>query len=107
MKSIQIIFSILVLLMTNTACFVLYPGGNSWSLDKGSISNNGYTFSNVPATFNTYFYTSSIANFTLEIVLRNTVNINITATVGSITKVVTAKSSSTILQNISLGNFTS
>jgi hypothetical protein len=92
--------------MTNTTCFVLYPGGNSWSLDKGSISNNGYTFSNVPATFNTYFYTSSIANFTLEIVLNNSVNVNITVTVGSITNVVTANASTT-LKNISLGTFTS
>jgi hypothetical protein len=106
MNSIQIFLLTLVLLTTDTSCFILYTGGNSWSLDKGSISNNGYKFSNVPASFNTYFYTSSIADFTLEIVINNSVNVNITTTVGSITNLVTANAS-TAIQNISLGTFTS
>lgn len=106
MNSIQIFLLILVLLIANTTCFVLYTGGNSWSLDKGAISNNGYKFINVPASFNTYFYTSSVANFTLEIVMNNSVNLNITTTVGSITNLAFANAS-TIVQNISIGTFMS
>ena len=106
MKTIELFLIILILFTTSTTCFVLFTGGNSWSLDRGSISTNGYTFSTVPAKFNTYFYTSSVENFTLEIVLNNSVNSNITATVGQVSNVVSISPSSA-LQNVSLGTFIS
>lgn len=78
-----------LVLLYHAFSFILYTGGNSWSLDSGQISNDGYTFTKVPAKFTTYFYTSSIKNFQLSITLTVTVKSKISVTVGSTTKTVT------------------
>jgi hypothetical protein len=61
----QIGFLFIFYLISVALSFTLYTGGNSWPLDSGKISNDGYSFTKVPAKFNTYFYTSSVKNFQL------------------------------------------
>lgn len=80
---------LLVILVSEAFSFTLYTGGNSWSLDSGEISSDGYSFTKVPAKFTTYFYTSSAKNFKLSITLTVSVKSKITVTIGSITKTVT------------------
>ena len=96
---------LLLLFMSLALSFTLYTGGNSWSLDSGEISNDGYSFTKVPAKFNTYFYTSSKKNFQLSITLTVSVKSKVSVTVGSTTKTVTTGPVDSYL--LSIGTFRS
>jgi hypothetical protein len=81
-------FLFIFYLISVVLSFTLYTGGNSWPLDSGEISNDGYSFTKVPAKFNTYFYTSSAKNFQLSMTVTISVKSKVSVTVGSITKTV-------------------
>jgi hypothetical protein len=58
MKILVFLACIAVFAIT-TKGFTLYTGGNSWSLDSGTVDSTNYTFTSLPAKFISYFYTSS------------------------------------------------
>lgn len=80
----------------STPSFPLYTGGNSWALDKnGRNDNANYSFNALPASFATYFYTSSSnIPFNLSIQLNSSVPTNITVSVGSISKTISVPANS-------------
>jgi hypothetical protein len=62
--------------------FTLYTAGNSWSLDSGIVGYDGYSFTRLPARFNTYFSSSNPQNISLGIVLSTTVAVKVAVMFG-------------------------
>ena len=76
----KIVFFTLIALSVS---FTLYTAGNSWSLDSGVVGNDGYSFTRLPARFNTYFSSSNPLNISLGIVLSTTVAVKVAVMFGS------------------------
>lgn len=91
MRKLALVILLSTYIMT-TMGFSLYTGGNSWSLDQGTVGSSGYTFASLPAKFNTYFYTSSRgAQFNLSILMDSSVAVTVKVTVGTRTRTVSIK----------------
>lgn len=83
----------------------LFMGGNSWSLDKGSIKDAGYTFSILPGKFSSYIYTSNSAPASIEINFRSNVTVSVDVTVGQNTLSLVDVTASTVLVTSLVGTF--
>lgn len=82
----------------------LLMGGNSWSLDKGTITDVGYTFSALPAKFSSYIYCGSSGSAAVSIKMKNNVTVSIQATLGVKTLPKKSLTATSYLKTSSLGN---
>ena len=87
--------------------FVLLTGGNSWDRSGGSVGNSGYTFTKLPASFDTYFYSGSQSAFRLYMFIKSTQNITYTMTLNGVTTASKKITNSSTITSRTVGNFTS
>lgn len=101
-----IIFLISITTSQIASQFTLYTGGNSWALDSNGNNNNlNYTFKALPATFKTYFFTTSASTYVnLFIKMNASVSTNITITLGSLSNTIVIGPNSNFT-NVAAGTF--
>ena len=98
---------VLVLICVLSQSFILLTGGNSWDLSGGSVGNSGYSFTTVPAKFNTYFYSGSKSAFQLSMFIKSDKNITYTMTLNGVTTASKKIVNSSTIRSRLIGNYTS
>lgn len=84
----------------------LFMGGNSWPISRGTVIDQGFSFSSVPSRFVAYFYTTSVLQIPLSIKFNCSVISTVTVTLGSTIRTLSRVAASSTLRSLAVGNFT-